>query len=377
MIKERIVFLSAKNPFSKRDWSGIPYFMMQALRREFEVEYITAPSFEFLKKLGYYFGKLILVFTGKKYVFDYGLIIAWFYGRHYSRQLRDKYDFKFVFVPAGLTEIAFLKTNIPIISFGDCSTLQLFDYYPSLKNVSRVSIREVDYVEQKAFDKIALAFFSSSWASEFVKEHFKIKNVAIVPFGSNILKRSEIRGRKLSENGCHLLFVGVDWERKGGDVALKILGSLIENQIDAHLTILGCIPPFGYDLLNVNVIERLDKNSAEGENEFMAILDQTDFFILPTRADCTPIVIAESFSAGVPVLTSDTGGVSSLIKEGYNGFLFGQGDVQAYVKRIILLMKAPLQYEVISQNCMEDFITTFNWQRWVEEFKKTTESHSN
>jgi glycosyltransferase involved in cell wall biosynthesis len=377
MVKERIVFLSAKNPFSKRDWSGIPYFMMQALQKEFEVEYISAPSFDLLKKLGYYFGKLIFQITGKKYIFDYGLIMAWFYGRHYTRQLRDKYGYKFVFVPAGLTEVAFLNTSIPIISFGDCSTLQLFNYYPSLKNVSTVSIREVDSVEQRAFNKIAVAFFSSSWASEFVKQRFKINNVATVPFGSNRVGLKVIQGRKLSEKGCQLLFVGVDWERKGGDVAIKILRSLLENEIAAGLTIIGCIPPAGCDLSNVNVIEKLDKDSDEGESVFMSILDQTDFFILPTQADCTPIVIAESFSAGVPVLTTDTGGISSLIREGNNGFLFRQNDVHAYVERIMLLMKAPLQYEIISQNCVQSYVTTFNWERWVEEFKKTTDIHLN
>jgi len=347
--------------------------MMQALQKEYEVDHLPAPSFKFLRRVGYYFGKLINQLTGRKYIFDYGIILAWCYGRHYSGLLKQKVGYKFIFVPAGLAEIAFLNTKIPIISFGDCSILQLFNYYPSLNNVSKISWWEVDFVEHRAFNKIALAFFSSSWASDFVSQHFKVNRVATVPFGSNISQLTEISPKRLSQKECNLLFVGVDWGRKGGEVALEILQDLIEGKMDVRLTVIGCIPPPGSDLKNVRVIEKLDKDSAEGE--FVAILNQTDFFILPTRADCTPIVIAEAFSVGVPVLATNTGGIPSLVTEGVNGFMFAQDDVQGYVQRIIQLMSSPLHYEMISRNCIQSYTAAFNWQRWAEEFKRITTTH--
>jgi len=375
MVRERIIFLSAKDPFSTRDWSGIPYFMMQALQKEYDVEHVQAPSFRFLRTAGYYFGKFINLLTGRKYIFDYGIVLAWFYGRHYSGLLKRRDGYKFIFVPSGLSEIAFIKTNIPIISFGDCSILQLFDYYPSLNNVLRFSAREVSFVEQNAFNKVTLAFFSSSWATDFVKQYFKVNGVDTIPFGCNIKQLAEVPPKRLSQNECNLLFVGVDWERKGGELSLKILQALIEKKIEARLTIIGCAPPSGSDLSHARVIEKLDKDSAEGEREFVAILKRTNFFILPTRADCTPIVIAEAFSAGVPVLATNTGGIPSLVSEGFNGFMFAQDDVQGYVKRIIQLMNDPLQYGMISQNCIQSYSTTFNWQRWAEEFKRITATH--
>lgn len=377
MARERIIFLSSKNPFSKRDWSGIPYFMMQALQREYEVEYIKAPSFDLLRKTGYYFGKLTHLLMGRKYIFDYGIVMALSYGLHYSRLLKNKVGYKFIFVPAGLTEIAFLNTKIPIINFGDCSTLQLFNYYPSLNNVLKFSSREVNFVEHRAFSKVALAFFSSSWASDFVCQHFKVNRVATVPFGSSIIRLREVPSKRVSQKECNLLFVGVDWERKGGEVALKILQALVEREIEAHLTIIGCVPPSGSDLKQVRVIEKLNRDSSDGEEEFVAILNQTDFFILPTRADCTPLVITEAFSAGVPVLATRTGGIPSLVREGINGFLFAQDEVHGYVERIIQLMEDPLKCEIISKNCIQSYTTTFNWQRWAEDLKQITATHLN
>jgi glycosyltransferase involved in cell wall biosynthesis len=92
------------------------------------------------------------------------------------------------------------------------------------------------------------------------------------------------------------------------------------------------------DLKKVRVIEKWDKDSVESEEEFVSILNQTDFFILPIQMDCSPIVIAEAFSTGVPVLSTDTGG-----SDGINRFLFAQEDVQGYVQRITQLMNVPLQ----------------------------------
>jgi glycosyltransferase involved in cell wall biosynthesis len=376
MARERIIFLSAKNPFSKKDWSGIPYFMMQALQQEYEVDYITSPSFDGLKKAGYYFGKLTHLLTRRKYIFDYGLIMALFYGRHYSQVLKNKSRYKFIFVPAGLTEIAFLNTPIPIVSFGDCSTVQLFDYYPALNDIASLSKAEVNSIEQRAFNKVTLAFFSSSWASDFVQKHFKTNHVATVPFGSNISKLVEIKDKSITLTACNLLFVGVDWERKGGDVALSILHTLLERKIDARLTVIGCVPPKG-NLRHVRVIEKLDKNSAKGEDEFITILNHTDFFILPTHADCTPLVIAEAFSAGVPVLATRTGGISSLVRDGFNGFLFEPNQAQGYVEKITQLMNDPVQYKLISQNCVQSYTTTLNWSRWAEEVKKITATYLN
>ncbi len=61
-----------------------------------------------------------------------------------------------------------------------------------------------------------------------------------------------------------------------------------------------------------------------------AVLADTDLLIVPsTWYENTPFVILEAFEAGVPVLASDLGGMSELIREGENGYLFEAGNAAA------------------------------------------------
>lgn len=374
MKRDKILFLSSKNPFSKKDWSGIPYFMMLALKEKYDVHYTAIPRFRIIQLLGYYFSRLFELITGSKYTFDYGIFMAWCYGCAGTRLLHGKAGYRFVFVPAGLMGIAFLKTPLPIVSVGDCSTLQLFGYYPALKNVSVLSKREVKYVEAMALKKITHAIFSSLWAADFVAARYNLTNGSVIPFGANLETEERAKYRALDSKTCRLLFVGVDWERKGGGTVLAICKELQREGVQISLSILGTAPPSYVELSEGIVIQikNVNKDSAGGEAEYISILKQSDFFVLPTLADCTPVVIAEAFWAGVPVLTTNTGGVSSMVNHGINGFLFEPGDVTGYAKTIMELRASPKQYAVISQNCVQFSKNVFNWHHWVEELDRIT-----
>src|SRR5688572_16142718 len=236
-MKDKIIFLSAKDPYKKSDWSGIPFFLFEALSAQYDIEYVSLPVFSRVRLLGYYFNKAYSFITGRMYVFDYGIVLALLYGVVGSIRLKRKSG-KFIFSLAGLTETAFLKTTLPIITYGDCSTMQLINYYPALMNVSRISQMEISYVERKAFKRASLSFFSSAWASDFVKARYE-KVCGTIPFGANISPQHSRASKNLLPNKINLLFIGVDWKRKGGDIALRIHQHLIQKGVQSQLTIVG------------------------------------------------------------------------------------------------------------------------------------------
>jgi glycosyltransferase involved in cell wall biosynthesis len=59
------------------------------------------------------------------------------------------------------------------------------------------------------------------------------------------------------------------------------------------------------------------------------VLNDIDVLIVPsTWYENAPLVIQEAFLAGVPVITSNIGGMSELVEDGINGFTFEVGDSQ-------------------------------------------------
>ena len=116
-----------------------------------------------------------------------------------------------------------------------------------------------------------------------------------------------------------LLFVGGDFERKGGGDLLEAVAGLDE-PFELHL-VTGA-PPWdesGGELERpgVHVHTSLRPRSAE----LVELYRQADVFVLPSRGDCFPQVVAEAMACGLPVVASDVGAVSEMVRDGFNGCL--------------------------------------------------------
>jgi glycosyltransferase involved in cell wall biosynthesis len=84
--------------------------------------------------------------------------------------------------------------------------------------------------------------------------------------------------------------------------------------------------------------------------------------VLPTKADCTPIVFNEASSSALPVMTTDTGGVASVVHEGVNGHLFDlDAPASAWADRIEALWNDQAAYEELSVAAWRDFHDRLNW----------------
>lgn len=92
-------------------------------------------------------------------------------------------------------------------------------------------------------------------------------------------------------------------------------------------------------------------------DEFEKIWSEIDFLIVPSLIiENSPTVILEAFSYGVPVIASNIGGISELVQDGENGFLFEPGNSQSLLEAIkkakfadyvSLSQKAREQYQIL------------------------------
>lgn len=71
------------------------------------------------------------------------------------------------------------------------------------------------------------------------------------------------------------------------------------------------------------------------QSDIAAIMDDVDLVVLPSSPfDALPRVLIESFSAGIPVLAFQSGGIPEVIRDGVNGFLTTEATPQALADRI-------------------------------------------
>lgn len=71
---------------------------------------------------------------------------------------------------------------------------------------------------------------------------------------------------------------------------------------------------------------RIEFPGAFGREQLDDVMANTDVLVVPSLwYENTPFVVLEAFEAGVPVIASDLGGLSEVIVDGENGFLFEAG----------------------------------------------------
>ena len=97
-----------------------------------------------------------------------------------------------------------------------------------------------------------------------------------------------------------VLFVGVDWERKGGPILVDAFRKVREKIPDARLVIAGCSPQVR-DLPNVEILGRVPRT------EVSRLMMSASVLALPSWREPQGINAIEALIHGIPVVASDVG----------------------------------------------------------------------
>ena len=173
----------------------------------------------------------------------------------------------------------------------------------------------------------------------------------------------------------NIIFSGVDWKRKGGELAVNACEKLVEDGYDVRLTIVG-IKDLDYRVKGLDFIDYLGFLDKEDETQYLKYLDawrKADILLLPTRAECAGIVFNEASAFGVPSLSVDTGGVADYVKNNINGYrmpLSANGEdfalkIEEWIKEDKL--------STLSKGAKKIYKSRNNWRTWGISFNKLLE----
>ena len=364
-----IALLTASDAKDRRSWSGTYYYLAQSLQKHCgEVSFIgPLPAFSEML-LGRITHKSAQLFLHRNFAFRHTHAVSRRYAKVATTRLSGQ-PFDVIFALSGATEIAFLETDIPIVLVEDANFAVLCDYHQHFSYLLNSSAYQIDDIQRRGISKAAMVLYPTIWAAKAAIEsyHADRQKTHVIPFGANLEKvptKDKIFGKREPDR-CRLLFVGVDWERKGGEIALETLIALEDLGIMAELIICGCIPPRGVIHPRMKIIPYLDKNDECQREELEELYMQSDFFLLPTRNECFGIAMCEANAFGLPVITTETGGVSEVIQNGENGFTLpynARGD--AYAEVIARVCGDLCQYNYLVKSSRAAYEERLNWDAW-------------
>jgi glycosyltransferase involved in cell wall biosynthesis len=332
----RIGFVTDCDPADVTGWSGINTFMSRAL---------AEAGAEIVPLFGYKTRRPAMALAKKAWAH---LALRRFYEvrRHpavlhdYGRQVARRVQAAGVeaVFSTGTHLTADCQTERPLFFWTDATVPALFRLYPGYERFSKAGYGEALASERRAVANATRMFFSSDWAAESAVRELGAapERVLVVPFGANLSSepcRSEAlrRAAGRSREKAILLFAGVDWRRKGGAKAVAAARELAARGVRAELHVLGierasvradavATTPG----LEIVWHGRVSKATAAGSEKITMLFAQAHFLLLPTVADCTPLVFAEANAHAVPVVTHRVGGIPTMIRDDENGRMFAR-----------------------------------------------------
>lgn len=256
--------------------------------------------------------------------------------------------------------LAMVKPDRPMVLWTDTTLGSLVDFYPHMSNLCAETKANIFRMESNVLASCSLLIVNSSWAARKAVELYDIplEKVRVIPRVSSRPHRlskadvSDIIAQR-ETHICRLLFMGVDWRRKGGSTALAVAKLLNARGIKTELHIVGCLPPA--DLPGfVQVHGFVDRATFEGQAKMDRLFRATHFLIYPTQADALGMVLGESGAYGIPALATDVGGISDLVIAGVTGKTFALGsDASDYCEFVAPYISDANRYRTLAHSTLD------------------------
>jgi glycosyltransferase involved in cell wall biosynthesis len=350
------------------NWSGLGYYYGVMLKNAgFELDYVNnlVPAFPFLHRFKQ---KVIERTTGLYYLHRYNVQNS----KRYAQIIQKKVKPGFPIFSSHPVVLAHLDGNNKRILYNDATFDCLVNLYPKFKRMTRQTKIDGHENETKTIQNCELLIYSSQWAANSAIQKYNADpgKVFVIPYGANLRKvptYNDIKSiihKRLSTNEINIIFPGVEWIRKGGDKALEVIKKLNELGLNATLHIVGINDDIA-DLERHKVIKHgfIWKGNNSGEDNLAAIYSKCHFLLLPTIADCTPVVFSEAAAYGLPCITTNVGGNSFIVSNDVTGKVFELSNfTDNAVQYILNLINSPMEYEQLCLSSYDRYCTELNWE---------------
>jgi glycosyltransferase involved in cell wall biosynthesis len=269
----------------------------------------------------------------------------------------------------------------PVFLFSDSAWLTWQEAYKG--TISEI-IEKAWFAEQEAQTarRIDGLCFGSTWAVEEAERIYQGESfdaslrtrLHVTPLGANWtpkLTRAELLARidGRAADALELLYLGKDWIRKGGPLAVEVSGLLRRAGHTVRLHVVGCRPELPSDTADfVTVHGPLYQNDAAQSAILAELFLRSHFLIVPTLAECFGIVFAEAQAFGLPPISRAVHALPTVIADGETGILMDpSAPASAYVERIVQLWSKPAEYRQMAVKARDRFEQILNWDKTAEE----------
>lgn len=220
--------------------------------------------------------------------------------------------------------------------------------------------------EKRLLSQIPVAIVDTEYVRDMLDCYpiRKKPKIFVVPQGIN----EDYYSLNCSEISHVFLSVGAIGVRKGHLLTLKAFKQLRQNGVVARLVIVGTIADSSYyDDLKISI------ENSDYQKDISLFVDlsgkelrqqygDAHVFVLHSEEESQGIVFAEAMATGMPVVSTNVGGIPYVVKNGITGLLSDYGDVSAFAKQMEKLMSDTSLWQFMSRQSKQE-AEDYHWSK--------------
>jgi len=226
---------------------------------------------------------------------------------------------------------------------------------------------------------------NSEYMKEEVKHVFQVPEdkIDIIPNGVDLdkfdgyEKDMDFRRKYARDNEKIIFFVGRLVNEKGVHVLIDSVPKVLQYYNDAKFVIAGKGPQLEHLKAKANYMGVSHKVYFTGyvsDEELSKIYKCADVAVFPSLYEPFGIVALEGMVANVPVVVSDTGGLSGIVEHGVDGMKSYTGNANSLADSILEILHKPDKAEKMKENALKKVHSIYNWKVITD---KTIEVYKN
>jgi glycosyltransferase involved in cell wall biosynthesis len=271
------------------------------------------------------------------------------------QQVADPSDVEFVFQTQSLFDASL--RGVPLFVYTDHTRLA-HRRYPGGRRKPMPESRWIT-LERELYRKATVCFTTSRFAADSITQDYGVPagRVESVESGCNIDLPDAFPER--SRPPRVILFLGVEWDRKGGPVLLEAMKTVRQEFPDAVLEVVGCAS-LGWDLPGVVFRGRIP-----GEEVATRLL-QADIMCLPSLSEPSAVAISEAAGYGLPVVSTRVGGTPERVIHGETGLLVEPNEADSLASALLEVMRDPAGARRFGRAGRQLVLEKYTWRAVAE-----------
>lgn len=229
--------------------------------------------------------------------------------------------------------------------------------------VSQLGDRHMDAAERvqaEVVNSAAQVMAASRWVADSLRKDCGVPadRITVLYPSPGLTLTPGVTG-PVNKSGREILFVGIDWERKGGPLLYDAFTRVHRELPDATLRIVGCRPNLQHPAVRIEGL--LDKRDPAQAERLTRCYLEAACFCLPSLFEPFGIALTEAASVGLPAVSIDEGARNEAIVHGVTGALAAEPTADALAAALIHVLADPQRTQRYGRAAREYAGEHFSW----------------